>query len=89
MVPGRDATVFNVLHSPCLFRDPSRIPLPRNDHASWGKPETAFGGATAGTLLATYRGHSVPFYAASMGANYAFGSFAFFGGWCVFFAFDF
>ena len=30
-------------------------------------------------MLATYRGHSVPFYAASMGANYAIASLVFFG----------
>lgn len=39
----------------------------------------ATGGVVFGTLLATYRGHSVPFYAAGMGTNYAIASFAFFG----------
>ncbi|CAM9778151.1 unnamed protein product [Ectocarpus sp. 6 AP-2014] len=39
----------------------------------------ATSGAVFGTVLATYRGHSVPFYAASMGTNYALASLAFFG----------
>lgn len=39
----------------------------------------AMGGMVFGTLLATYRGHSVPFYAAGMGTNYGIASFAFFG----------
>ncbi|CAM9825992.1 unnamed protein product [Pylaiella littoralis] len=39
----------------------------------------AAGGAIGGTLLATYRGHSVPFYAASMGTNYGLASLMFFG----------
>ncbi|CAN0456540.1 unnamed protein product [Hapterophycus canaliculatus] len=39
----------------------------------------ATGGALVGTVLATYRGHSVPFYVASMGTNYAAASLAFFG----------
>ncbi|CAM9862068.1 unnamed protein product [Scytosiphon promiscuus] len=39
----------------------------------------ATGGALIGTVLATYRGHSVPFYVASMGTNFALASLAFFG----------
>eukprot|EP00752_Nemacystus_decipiens_P007575 g6768.t1 len=39
----------------------------------------AAGGAIGGTVLATYRGHSVPFYATSMGTNYAIASLVFFG----------
>ena len=39
----------------------------------------ATSGTFLGTLLATYRGHSVPFYAASMGTNYGVASLVFFG----------
>lgn len=87
--PSVDVALFlpNVFSLP--VSSPVTRPLPspppqnkKNDYASSrGNPkQTALGGVAAGTLLATYRGHSVPFYAASMGANYAIGSLAFFGG---------
>mmetsp|Transcript_7941 Transcript_7941/g.10568 ORF Transcript_7941/g.10568 Transcript_7941/m.10568 type:complete len:149 (-) Transcript_7941:355-801(-) len=36
-------------------------------------------GATFGSILATYRGHSIPFYSVSMGMNYALVSTTYFG----------
>eukprot|EP00903_Cladosiphon_okamuranus_P006082 g5992.t1 len=57
---------------------------PPDSRGAWQRVGTntiigAAGGALGGTVLATYRGHSVPFYAASMGANYAIASLVFFG----------
>lgn len=48
-------------------------------HQSNDQQNAAAGGAFGGTVLATYRGHSVPFYAASMGTNYGIASLVFFG----------